>query len=162
MLQKRAKNAKTEATCDRIPNGSGCSLVKVVERIVLRRKASQILKLAFRCARLLSMALLFAAVTAKACFAEPSANYMTYCARCHNANGTDDSPPLPSMRVAHSFTDCRWMKLMSDATLYGIIKNGGRWAGMKDMPAFGARLTDEQIADIVAFIRSFCAEDQTD
>lgn len=89
-----------------------------------------------------------------------SENYAALCARCHGARGTD-RPSSQFGRSAHSFTDCSWMQMMSDATLFGIIRNGGRWAGMRDMPAVNSSVSDREIREIIAFIRTFCAEGQS-
>lgn len=49
------------------------------------------------------------------------------------------------------------MRMMSDATLFLAIKNGGQAVGLRaDMPAFGGRLSDEDISDLVLYIRNFC------
>ncbi len=47
---------------------------------------------------------------------------------------------------------------MSDATLFLAIKEGGAEIGMRPaMPAFGARLSNDEIAALVHLVRSFCA-----
>jgi cytochrome c553 len=86
-------------------------------------------------------------------------SYAAHCARCHGATGTD-APQLRSGPAARSLADCAWMQMMSDATLFGIIRNGGRWAGMRDMPAIDSSVSDQEIREIIAFIRTFCAQDR--
>ncbi len=47
---------------------------------------------------------------------------------------------------------------MSNATLFLAIKNGGGAIGIRaSMPAFGDRLTNDEIAGLVSYIRGFCA-----
>lgn len=50
------------------------------------------------------------------------------------------------------------MNLMSNATLFLAIKSGGGAIGIRaSMPAFGDRLTNDEIAGLVGYIRGFCA-----
>lgn len=47
---------------------------------------------------------------------------------------------------------------MSGATLFLAIKNGGGAIGIRSsMPAFGDRLSNDEIAGLVGYIRGFCA-----
>jgi mono/diheme cytochrome c family protein len=77
-------------------------------------------------------------------------HYHTMCATCHGAPGLDASEigqglnPTPPNLTRHRFAG------ESAAEAFWIIQNGIRMTGM---PAFGPTHTDEQIWDIVAFLR---------
>lgn len=88
------------------------------------------------------------------------AKYVALCARCHGAGGRtrgrggSDGADLPS----HSLADCSWMRMMSAATIFTAIKAGGPSIGMSAaMPPYGGRLSDGEIAEMVAYIRGLCA-----
>jgi mono/diheme cytochrome c family protein len=50
------------------------------------------------------------------------------------------------------------MQMMSDATLYLVIKNGSTAAGFPPgMPAFDGTLDSDKIAALIHYIRSFCS-----
>jgi mono/diheme cytochrome c family protein len=69
----------------------------------------------------------------------------------------DDAKPLRPKR--HSLADCDWMSMMSDASLFLTIHEGGPAAGLsRQMPAFGSKLSYSQTAALVAYIRRFCGE----
>jgi mono/diheme cytochrome c family protein len=88
----------------------------------------------------------------------PAALYRQHCARCHGADGTVDGNNVSDSALpSHSLRDCSWMSLMSDATLFLAIKSGGGAIGIRSsMPAFGDRLTNDEIAGLVSYIRGFC------
>jgi mono/diheme cytochrome c family protein len=80
----------------------------------------------------------------------PSAVFKEYCARCHGENGTGNTPRGKQL-MASDFTDLEWLSARSDADLIKAVATGGQ-----AMPAFGKRLTPEQIESLVKNdIRSF-------
>ena len=90
----------------------------------------------------------------------PSGNqlYLEQCACCHGSGGLGDGPTARASNLQlHSFKDCDWMNLMSDATLYLIISDGASAAGFQSgMPQFKGNLTHDQIVDLITYIRHFC------
>lgn len=86
--------------------------------------------------------------------------YQAACAGCHGADGRglDHSlvafeEPLPD------FTDCNFAAREPDADWIAIAHEGGPVRGFSAMmPAFGRALTVEQIARIVAHVRTFCTD----
>ncbi|MDH3210900.1 MAG: cytochrome c [Myxococcales bacterium] len=85
-----------------------------------------------------------------------AANYAILCAGCHGASGDGDGPlaaALDPKPAKHS--DGAYMNALSDAHLFQVIQQGGASVGKSPMMApFGASLSDAQIRDLVAHVRS--------
>ena len=73
----------------------------------------------------------------------PSALFKEFCARCHGEDGTGNTPKGKQL-MARDFTDADWRSAKSDADLIKAIVAGG-----ESMPAFGKKLTPEQIESLV-------------
>jgi mono/diheme cytochrome c family protein len=82
--------------------------------------------------------------------------YMTYCASCHGERGKGDGTAamsLPAKPADH--TDGAIMNQLNDKFLYDIIAKGGGAVGKSGfMPSWGGALSDSQIRDVIAYIRS--------
>ncbi len=86
--------------------------------------------------------------------------YVDYCASCHGTRGAGDGPMAASMnpKPAHH-NDGAYMNELSNEHLYRVIAGGGGAVGKSPMmTSWGAVLSDEQIQDVMAFVRSL-AED---
>lgn len=80
------------------------------------------------------------------------AKFDTYCVTCHGATGKGDGPASAALNPKPA--DLSLTKL-SDDDLKKMIKEGGVALGRStSMPAWGGALTDPDIANIVAHIRS--------
>lgn len=81
--------------------------------------------------------------------ADGAAIYQAKCSTCHGKDGRG----IPNWRAKGQpdFTDAGWQKARSDAQIAETTKNGKG----KFMPAFKAKLTDEEIAAVVARVRAF-------
>lgn len=79
-----------------------------------------------------------------------------HCMRCHGPGGKGDGPAAKLLNPKPAnWTDKGRMGALSNSDLFNIIKNGGASAGKsKLMPAFGGKLSDEEINNVIAFIRS--------
>lgn len=79
--------------------------------------------------------------------------YESYCGTCHQANGKGDSSRFPPLSNSEWVTGDK--ERLIDVTLNGlegeIVVNGAKYTGAMPAHAF---LTDEQIADILTYIRS--------
>ena len=73
----------------------------------------------------------------------PSALYGEYCAKCHGADGTANTPRGKQL-MARDFTDQEWQSSKKDDQLIKQVTSGS-----EDMPAFGKKLTKEQIESLV-------------
>jgi cytochrome c6 len=81
--------------------------------------------------------------------ADGAALYTAKCTICHAKDGRG----LPNWRSKGQpdFTDAKWQKSRTDAQIADATKNGKG----KFMPAFKAKMSDEEITAVVARIRSF-------
>lgn len=81
--------------------------------------------------------------------------YDLLCASCHGTTGKGDGPAAAAMTPKPAdFTDGKLMKTLSDQFLFDIIKNGGASVGKSPlMPAWGGQLKDQDIWNLIAYIR---------
>ncbi|HEX3473170.1 MAG TPA: cytochrome c [Silvibacterium sp.] len=88
-------------------------------------------------------------IASTVCFAQNSAAdiYKAKCQMCHAADGSGNTPAGKAMKVL-PFNRPDVVK-MSDDELITITKKG-----KGKMPAFHGKLTDDQIKDLVAYIRT--------
>ncbi len=85
--------------------------------------------------------------------------YARYCAICHGLEGTGTGRNAPYLeqlgRAPRDHTDVWYMNRLSDAELYRAISEGKLREGEPPfMPWWGHTLTEQDIWDLVAFIRS--------
>ncbi len=80
------------------------------------------------------------------------------CARCHGPGGKGDGPDLAKLHPSSSpvnWTRLVVMKQWSDKEIVDIIAKGGKAVGSSPvMPPFAGKLSDAQIQDLLAFIRT--------
>ncbi len=77
--------------------------------------------------------------------------YVDKCLKCHGEKGKGDGPKAEDMeKKPADYTDKEKMSKFTDADLKKTVKEG-----KKPMPAFGKKLTEEQIDDVIAYVRSF-------
>jgi mono/diheme cytochrome c family protein len=86
--------------------------------------------------------------------------YGQFCASCHGQSGKGDGPAAAALNPKpRDHTDKEYMSKMSDDEMLKVIKNGGASVGKSPlMPPWGASLKDEQIQDIMAYIRTLCCK----
>jgi cytochrome c oxidase cbb3-type subunit III len=85
-------------------------------------------------------------------------NYKTYCIQCHGLQGSGMGLNIRDMSVQpRDHTDVKAMSARSDAELFKVIKEGG-FAISKSvlMPPWGDVLTDDEINDLVIYLRDLC------
>jgi len=85
-------------------------------------------------------------------------SYGTFCVKCHGPGGEGDGPAGATLAVKpRNFTDCALMGKMSDDMLFKVIKSGGASVNLsKDMQAWSTGFADDEIHDLVAYVRTFC------
>jgi cytochrome c oxidase cbb3-type subunit 3 len=88
--------------------------------------------------------------------ARGAAHYKMLCATCHGEDGCSAGPGAAGLdpQPAHH-CDGNYMNKLSDEHIFKVIKEGGMSVGKSPlMAAWGGALSDDQIHDVVAFVRS--------
>lgn len=75
-----------------------------------------------------------------------SISYKTKCAVCHGSSGLADTPEAKRLSVL-PFSD-PIVKAKTDSELIGIVQNG-----TGKMPSFKGKITDQEINNLIQFIR---------
>lgn len=78
------------------------------------------------------------------------------CASCHGAGGKGDGAAAAALNPKpKDLSDKKYMAELKDEQLIAAIKKGGGAVGKSPlMPPFGAALKDQDVQDVVAFVRS--------
>lgn len=82
--------------------------------------------------------------------------YMEKCVLCHGAQGEGwdwkkkvEKPPIPVPDLAREAPN------RSDQFLFDVVKDGGEAVGQtRFMPPFGFQLSDQEVWDLIAYLRS--------
>jgi mono/diheme cytochrome c family protein len=80
------------------------------------------------------------------------ATFLRTCSGCHGVGGTGGVPTPAFNQPAtppRNLTDPEFQASHTDEQLMFVVKNG-----KGNMPAFGVLLTDEQMREVVAFVRT--------
>jgi cytochrome c553 len=85
-----------------------------------------------------------------------AAEWNKTCAKCHGKEGKGDTKMGQKMGIK-DYSKAEVQSQFTDEQLAAAIKNGAGTpkGGSTPMPAYGAKLTDTQIAELVKHIRSF-------
>ncbi len=86
--------------------------------------------------------------------------YRAWCSSCHGADGRGVSAAMTRLEVpAADLAACAISSAEPEENWIRIVRDGGAAVGLSmDMPSFGENATREQIAAIVRYTRSLCAE----
>ena len=79
--------------------------------------------------------------------------YYAYCVECHGVDGRGSWRAKLFLLRPGDLTDRARIAAESDRYLFDLIKNGGATIGRSGMPAFGAQLSDDDIALLVRYVR---------
>lgn len=79
-----------------------------------------------------------------------------FCVPCHGPAGKGDGPAAAVLNPKpRNFTDGTYMNTRTDAQLINVIKNGSAAEKFSPMMVgYGSMVNDQEIKEIVAFIRS--------
>jgi cytochrome c oxidase cbb3-type subunit 3 len=85
-------------------------------------------------------------------------NYKAYCWQCHGMNGDGKGVNIRDMSVQpRDHTDAKDMSTRSDEELFKAIKEGGQAISKSVlMPPWRGTFTDEEINDLVKYLRTLC------
>jgi mono/diheme cytochrome c family protein len=82
--------------------------------------------------------------------------YERHCATCHGPTGGADGPGASALPIKPPpFTSGRLLNPLSDAFLATVVRDGAGAVGLApQMPGFGRLLTEREIRDVVAYVRT--------
>lgn len=82
--------------------------------------------------------------------------YQELCGACHGTSGKGDGPTAAALPVKpRDHTNAAYMDKVTDQQIFNTIKQGGEAVGKSPlMPKWGGILTDQQIEDLVAYVRT--------
>ena len=82
--------------------------------------------------------------------------YQQYCSMCHGPQGKGNGPAAAAMNPKpRDHTDGPYMNALSDAHLTKVIREGGAAVQLSPlMPAWKETLSSQQMADIIAYLRT--------
>ena len=91
-------------------------------------------------------------------YARATRNYDTYCAQCHGIERNGKGVNSSSMSVQpRDHTDAKGMADIPDKELFDAIKEGGLAVNKSVlMPVWGDVLSEEEIKEMVAYLRHVC------
>jgi mono/diheme cytochrome c family protein len=91
--------------------------------------------------------------------AEAAMLYARYCAVCHGPTGKGDGPGTRVTRQPmRDFSDPAALREVDDRYYFAIIQKGGSQLGRSNaMPAWGMKLSDDEIRALVRYIRGLAA-----
>lgn len=81
--------------------------------------------------------------------------YLAHCASCHGADGRGSWRAALFLTHPGDLTHRDRMAALSDEYLFNLIKHGGATIGKPGMPAFGFHLPDDQIRELIIYLRTF-------
>lgn len=90
---------------------------------------------------------------------EPASdNYKTYCMQCHGIGGNGMGLNIQDMSVQpRDHTDAKSMGGRTDAEIFKVIKEGGLAINKSAlMPPWADTFTDNEIHDLVKYLRKLC------
>lgn len=82
-------------------------------------------------------------------------NFQSYCMPCHGAEGKGDGMLAESLDVKpRTLSDPAFTGAKPDDHLFKVVKEGGAAVGLtENMPPFFDQLSDEEIANVVVYLR---------
>jgi len=85
--------------------------------------------------------------------ADAKASWDAKCAMCHGKTGNGDTKMGKTLN-AMDLTDAKKQAAFSDAQATAAIKDGIKQNGKQAMPAFGGKLSADDIKALVAYVRT--------
>lgn len=100
-----------------------------------------------------SLALLFGAALSHA--APASENWENHCTKCHGPDGKGQTKMGKKLHLK-DYTDAKVQTEMKDEDIINVISQGiTDKAGKEKMKAYRPELSDEEIKDLLAYVRKF-------
>lgn len=82
------------------------------------------------------------------------------CSTCHGPAGAGDGPASAALNPKpRNLSDAAWQESVDDEHLRAVITRGGTAVGLSPMMTpFGGMLKDDELQNVIAFIRSLAKE----
>ena len=81
--------------------------------------------------------------------------YQQRCSICHGSDGKGNTPTAQALNPKpRDHTDGAYMNALSNEHLFKVIKQGGAAVGKSPLMPPQSDLSDQQIQDLIAFLRS--------
>ena len=100
-------------------------------------------------------------VTKKGDPAQGKVFYAMFCTNCHGENGDGNGPVSGAVKMdpkPRNHTDGKYMNERKSEDLFKVIKLGGKGVDKSVyMPAFGMILSEEEIWNLIAYLRTIAA-----
>lgn len=79
-----------------------------------------------------------------------------YCTECHGLSGAGDGPSAMALDPRpRDLNDLDYMQNLSNQELFNVIQKGGHSSGMSEqMPAWGSKINDDEMKDLIFYVRS--------
>jgi cytochrome c553 len=107
---------------------------------------------------IMKMAILFAlALSSTTLVAQANnskANWLMHCAMCHGKKGQANTP-AGKMLGAPNFTEPKVQASFTDEQAFKAVKEGIEKDGRRKMKSYANELTDKDIHELVAYLRTF-------
>jgi mono/diheme cytochrome c family protein len=117
----------------------------------MRRVAERVVLIAWVSMMLFVVGAVLVAPGFGADLAKGKSVYVDKCLKCHGEKGKGDGPKAEDLeKKPADYTDKAKMAKFTDEDLKKVVKEG-----KKPMPAYGKKLTEDQINDVIAYVRSF-------
>src|SRR5688572_14258421 len=85
--------------------------------------------------------------------------YQTACAACHGSDGKGPDPGRKLKVAVPDFTECSFSTREPDPDWMAVVHQGGPVRAFDaTMPAFGESLSEEEIQQILDYIRTLCPD----
>ena len=104
----------------------------------------------------LAIALAVGMVMASGDVNKGKASFDQLCATCHGASGKGDGPAAAALSPKpRDLTDTKYVSGLKDDYIKKLVKEGGQAVGKSPlMPAMGGALKDDDIENVVVYVRS--------
>lgn len=79
--------------------------------------------------------------------------FLGLCVTCHGPDGRGSWRAALFLVRPGNLTDAATIDRLSDQYLFDLIKHGGAPIGRPGMPAFGSTINDDEIAELVRYVR---------